>query len=146
MAWVQALWARGLLVSLCAVGMLSLSGCGGLKLVPVAGKVTLNGQPLSTGRVLFSPDSSKGNEAPVGCSGRLDSQGRFELRTAGTTGGEKGRGAPPGWYKVTLMDVTGKSDLEDKVDPKFFDASTTPWSVEVVANPAPDRYHFEVTP
>jgi hypothetical protein len=41
-------------------------GCGkdeADKFVPVAGKVTLDGKPLSVGSVSFRPDASKGNKS-----------------------------------------------------------------------------------
>jgi hypothetical protein len=133
-------------VSVCALGLLPLVGCGArVKTVSVSGKVSLNGQPLTTGRVIYAADASKGNTTDVGCVGRLDSQGRYTLSWAGRKTSEQGKGAPVGWYKVTLGNMTGKSALDDLVDPKYFDESTTPLSIEVVADPRPEQYDINLT-
>jgi hypothetical protein len=133
-----AIWACGLLI---------LSGCsGGLKKTSVSGKVTVNGQALTSGRVLFFPDAEKGNEARVGCAGRLDGEGSYELRTSGMKGSESGPGAPLGWYKVVLQDVQGKDEVERKVPGKYLDEKTTPLSIEVVADPPPGHYDIELKP
>jgi hypothetical protein len=128
----------------CAVGLLALAGCGGPKLVSVSGKVTVGGQPLTTGQVLFSPDPSKGNNARVACVGRLDDQGRFELSTAGVTGSERGKGAPLGWYKVTIRKQLNSTEMSPRINPDCFDESKTPLSVQVVASPQAGAYDFEV--
>src|SRR5215469_15494438 len=104
MAKDKARWERQVWTLLAAWGLLALAGCGGPKRVPVSGQMTLGDQPLTTGRVFFSPDVSKGNNARVACVGRLDDQGRYELYTTGITPSETGKGAPPGWYKVTIRE------------------------------------------
>ena len=60
-------------------------GCGGsgLELAPVAGVVTLDGQPVSEAGIMFQPaDASKGPPA----YGATDENGRFELITANQPG------------------------------------------------------------
>jgi len=86
---------------LCALGSVALAGCGGVNHVPVAGTVTLDGQPLDGAVITFAPDAAKGNTAPISCSGPV-TEGRYELRTTGTTRADSGSGVPPGWYKVTV--------------------------------------------
>jgi hypothetical protein len=80
---------------------ITLVGCGGVKRIPVAGTVTLDGQPLDDAIITFAPDAAKGNTAQISCSGPVK-EGRYELQTAGTTRADSGSGAPPGWYKVTV--------------------------------------------
>jgi hypothetical protein len=132
-------------VLLGAWGLLALTGCGGPKRLPVSGKVTLGGQPLTTGRVFFSPDVSRDNNARVACVGRIDDQGRYELHTTGITNTESGKGAPPGWYKVTIR-PQGSKDLDPRIKPIYLDESKTPLSIEVVARPSSGAYDLELTP
>jgi hypothetical protein len=123
---------------------LALAGCGGLHLVPVSGTVMMGGKPLPRGGVSFIPDASKGNTARVSCVGRINSQGRYELSTNGVKGSDSGKGAPLRWYKVTIL-TTLPGSPEIKVNAKYLDPVATPLSVEVVANPAPGAYDFDVT-
>src|SRR5690242_18436307 len=87
---------------LCLCGLLALAGCGGVRRVPVSGTVTVGDQPLKAGKIIFTPDGSKGNTLHVVCVGRLGPDGRYEISTGGVQGAENGKGAPTGWYKVTL--------------------------------------------
>jgi hypothetical protein len=126
--------------------LLALTGCGGLRLVPVSGKVTVGGKPLQTGRVCFVPDGSRGNNAQVACVGGIGKDGRYELNTAGAVGSEKGKGAPPGWYKVTLMNKTGSTALNSQVKAVYFDEIKTPLSKEVVAGAPAGHYDIDFKP
>lgn len=60
-----------------AVGFLWIAGCGGssLETAKVTGKVTLNGHPVSQGKIMFRP--AKGPLA----AGALGPGGRYELST-----------------------------------------------------------------
>jgi hypothetical protein len=136
------------LTGLLLAGLLGafLAGCSrGTGLVPVAGKVTLDGKALGTGTVTFHPDAAKGNKAPHLATGEIDGQGNYKLISDGK------EGVPPGWYKVT---VTAQEPADAKnpyavpksiVNPKFRDVKTSDLSVEVVRNPAPGVYDFSVT-
>jgi hypothetical protein len=140
----QPEWRQTAVRLIAACGLAFLGGCGGLKLVPVSGKVMLGDQPLTIGRVSFIPDGSKGNKAAVACVGHLDSKGQYELHTTGVKASERGKGAPLGWYKVTLLNTIGSPTLDGKVDRKYFDENKTPLSVEVVEDPSPGHYDFKV--
>lgn len=60
-----------------------LAGCGGSHLVPVSGKVTLDGQPLGDVTVTFQPQASgTGTEAGTGSFGATDTGGTFALRSS----------------------------------------------------------------
>lgn len=135
----------GILIAIaCAV----LAGCGAggdEKLTPVAGKVTVNGAPLTSGAVTFQPDAAKGNNTKHIPVGNLDAQGTYTLSSAATSG------APLGWYKVT---ITAQQPIDPQnpyappkylINPKFSDPSTSGLVVEVVAKPAPGAYDFQVT-
>lgn len=71
--------------------MLALSGCNSSDQVSVSGKVTLDGNPVSSGRVEFYPE--KGRPAV----GQIDAEGRYELST-----NEPGDGVLPGKYVVAI--------------------------------------------
>jgi hypothetical protein len=127
---------------LCASALLASAGCGGLKVVPVSGKVTIDKVPLKGGLVSFNADASKGNKANVMCVGRINSEGRYELTTNSVS--ETRKGAPLGWYKVTLK-TTLPGEAEIKVPGKYLDFEQTPLWIEVVADPKSGAYDLELT-
>src|SRR5207248_188574 len=90
------------LAILAALALTSVVGCGGVRHVPVAGTVTLDGQPLNGGWLAFSPDTAKGNTHRINCRSRIK-DGHYDLETNGVTRSESGSGVPLGWYKVTFM-------------------------------------------
>jgi hypothetical protein len=130
------------------LALLWLAGCGGgggEKLTPVAGKVTVQGAPLTTGGVSFHPDAQKGNRTQHIPVGSLDAQGNYTLMSAAR------EGAPLGWYKVT---VTAQEPIDLKnpyappkhlISPKFSDPGTSGLAVEVVERPAAGAYDFQVS-
>jgi hypothetical protein len=130
-----------------AFALTSLVGCGP-KRVPVAGTVTLDGQPLNEGQLVFTPDTAKGNTSRIVCSSWCK-DGRYDLETNGVTRSESGSGVPPGWYKVSwriLHEGGKKSQLTVvNVNSKFTDPEKTPLSVEVKDNPEPGSYDFKLT-
>jgi hypothetical protein len=79
------------------------TGCGksGRGLVPVEGKVTLDGSPVSGVYVFFDQPQAQRNVAYIG---QTDEQGHFELRQAG----ENNVGAAPGGYRVILSTAVTK--------------------------------------
>lgn len=124
-----------------------LAGCGGGdKPVPVAGRVTMGGNPLTKGHVVLVPDPDRGND-------RLDWP-MSEIRPDGTYAvGLRGEaGAVPGAYKVLVM--SSKNKEEQRVDwvpiwavhPRYTKPETTDLRIEVVPAPAPGAYDFEVAP
>src|SRR4051812_44767287 len=118
----------------CALVVVGLLGCQGHKadrLTPVAGKVSVDGAPLTSGAVTFMPDADKGNRSPHIPVGNLDGNGRYELSSATK------KGAPLGWYKVA---ITSQEPIDPKnpyappkplIHPKFGDAGTSGLAVEV---------------
>ena len=126
---------------LLALGVLAAAcGCSrqGEKLVPVAGKVTVNGKPLAAGAVSFRPDAERGNTSLHHPTGVI-ADGRFELFTL------RQRGAPPGWYKVlVLADENQKGGAIHPAMPRwathparpFLPASWLSWPRSILADSA----------
>lgn len=90
---------RASLAATLALAAFGSLGCGGEgpALVPVKGKVLLNGQPLTTGNVTTMPPSGRGAFGPI------QSDGTFEL----TSGREAG--ALVGLHKVAVVAVEGEA-------------------------------------
>lgn len=62
----------------------AVCGCGqnGNKIVPVSGKVTLDGEPLAGGVINFQPQAAaRSSTAGPGSSSRIDENGSFRLET-----------------------------------------------------------------
>jgi hypothetical protein len=79
-------------------------GCQG-DVVPVSGRVTLNGKPLAGAVITFQPHSQSGTRRPrtTGSVGRSDEQGRFALRVIEPDG----LGAAVGEHVVTISTANG---------------------------------------
>jgi hypothetical protein len=133
-----------------AVLILSLSyalmtGCSSKpaeKLVPVEGKVTFDGKPLTTGTVIFHPDSSRGNNSQEEPRGKVEADGSFKVST------RKGSpGAAPGWYKIAII-AQKKTDPKDPysiawITPqRLADPEKSGMALEVTETPAADAYHI----
>jgi len=90
---------------------LVFAGCGERlpETVPVSGRVTWQGKPLTSGRVVFHPQAIAEGLPRRPATGDLDAAGRFELTTF-----RNGDGAVPGSYRVCifsyLSDQTGAED------------------------------------
>jgi len=131
---------------LCAIAAL---GCGGTKLVPVEGVVSVKGKPADYakgGTITFHPDVDAGNKQPYPQLpiGTIDENGKYSLSTGGKPG------APPGAYKVTIR-VTAPSDPKDPYSkPKILtdlanaELSTTNLKKEVKADAPAGHYDFEL--
>jgi hypothetical protein len=141
LAWryvgVVALWG--------CVGMLGGCGESSSNLLPVSGKVTVDGQPLTTGSVSFRPE--KGSASSQEPGGEIDEDGTYRLFTAGK------EGAPPGRYRVLVVAVD-PNDLKKKfpygkrtsfVNAKYSNPKTTDLLVEVTAASKPGAYDLKLT-
>lgn len=126
-----------------------LVGCDsqqeGPKLVPVSGKIMVNGKPLPMVGVSFRPDKSKGNTSVYHPGGAADQNGRYELVAAAKPG------APPGWYNVVIFPNTpspGSSGVPKVTEPfnkKYSNPKTTDLSVEVKEGATPEAYNFQLS-
>ncbi|QDU77978.1 hypothetical protein Pan97_50570 [Bremerella volcania] len=82
-----------------------LVGCfGSDKIVPVSGRVTLDGEPLSGAVVGYEPIAQEGDlEAGYGSYARTDDDGRYTLRSLNNEDG-----ALVGQHRVSVSTVVGK--------------------------------------
>lgn len=80
------------LAMLCAISLFTL-GCGesGPKVVPVSGKVIIDGKPLSFGYIRFVPEQGRASDAQIA------SDGTFSLRYSAER-----MGAVPGVHRVEV--------------------------------------------
>jgi hypothetical protein len=106
--------------------LLALAGCADADrptLVPATGRVSMDGQPLTAGAIIFHP--GEGNpymkDKP---SSLLQLDGSFTMKTF-----PFGDGVSPGAYKVTLT-----PELATRIgEPAYSSPEQTPWSVHVPA-------------
>jgi hypothetical protein len=125
--------------------LLTLSACEADpvgKTVPVKGKVSVNGQALKTGSVVFWPDEGKGNKSAFTPTGQIQ-DGEYELNTKGKPG------APPGAYKVTVVsqtevDSTKPDTAKSMVPPNYNVKEKTPLEKEVTENAAAGAYDLVI--
>jgi hypothetical protein len=137
----QVLLAWGAALLLLAVVGCDKSGVG--RTLPVSGKVTVNGQPLSKGTLAFKPDDSKGNTLKIEPGGDIEN-GTYVLFTNGKPG------APPGWYKVVIVgtqeiDSTNPTAVKPMVAPVYSDPQKTTLLVEVTDSPKEGAYDFLIS-
>src|SRR5439155_14704181 len=118
---------RGRLPASVSAGLLVclLAGCGGPKVVPVIGTATLDGKPLAGFVVTFNPDADKGHEGRMDCSARLGGEGQYSITM--DDGFKQYKGAPPGWYKVTLW---SPDDKPITVNKRYTNIKTTDLNIE----------------
>lgn len=125
-------------------------GCGdGSGRVPVGGRVTYNGGPVTKGEVYFSPEAG----GKQGAQGPIDSSGYYKLGTLAP-----GDGAHPGKYKVSVISkgpdkpmspkMVGKVMPDDMhgsgdalVPKKYFSPETSGLTTEV---PGKSSYDFDL--
>jgi hypothetical protein len=128
--------------------VLALTGCNssGLgRVVPVQGKVTLNGAPLSSGSLVFKPDAAKGNNSTLQPASDIAADGTYNLFT------KEKPGAPLGWYKVGVV-AEGPASPTDPYAPRkslvaqrYNDPETSGVAIEVVTTPAAGAYDVKLT-
>jgi len=88
--------------------LLLLAGCGGdpYDIVPVSGRVTLDGDPVAEANVSFEP-IGEGDELALGPGsfGMTDAEGRYTLETV-----DRRRGAVVGEHRVTISTFRAAPD------------------------------------
>jgi hypothetical protein len=115
------------------VFLVVLAGCGGGgHRVPVRGKVTLNGKPISGGTVTFIP-TGETNEPPP--EGKIDAEGNYSITTRGS------EGAPLGTYRAIIEpdDKTTASLMA----PEYSNLKKSPLTVEVTDNKPAGGYDLK---
>ena len=128
------------LLCLLPCALLTFASCSQPR-YPVEGKVTLNGQPLKTGTVLFWSDVKAERSGLPRAEIRQD--GSYTLYSGGA------EGAPPGTYKVTvsaeeLPDSTKPEKPKLLVPKKYMQPDTTPLTVKVVQLPDKGAYDLKL--
>lgn len=108
--------------------LLSLPGCGA-RLYPVQGTVTVDGQPLTKGMVVF--ERAEGGE-PITARGEVRPDGSYRLSTH-----KPGDGVPPGVYRA-LVNPLDMSDVPDEQKDLPFDQKYTKFQTS--------ELRFEVKP
>jgi hypothetical protein len=135
-------------LALVAAAVVVASGCSdSVKLVPVTGKVTMNGRPLKNVKVAFHPDPDQKTTGPSS-TGVTDADGNFTLVCQDRNNAP---GAVVGFHRVIVSDLdvfgdvfVGRGDYrsEDPKGPKevpkfprfpatYSDLSNTPFKIEV---------------
>lgn len=81
-----------------------------LSTIPVEGKVTWKGQPLSSGDIAFHPTQlAEGSVNRIGI-GRLDAEGKFKISTV-----THGDGVQPGDYAIVIISSAGAARTVDPI-------------------------------
>jgi hypothetical protein len=103
-------------------------------LVPVEGRLTLNGEPLADATVSFAPVDLGSDKH--GASGVTDANGRFVLKT-----NIESVGIAPGDYKVVVI----KKDFATPLDKKIFDKKASSSSVEIDGQEVANIVNYKIT-
>jgi hypothetical protein len=124
------------LVALVALLVLPCWGCGSssgtpVSLIPVKGKVTYKGQPVSKGSIQFEPD---GYGRPA--TGELQADGTFELSTL-----KPGDGVVAGKHRISIAELD-KSLSKDRALKKYGSPVTSRLTAEV--NPEKTEFTFDL--
>jgi hypothetical protein len=130
-------WWQGklpwLLVGLTFVGGLMLprwhSGLTTTELIPVHGVVYFQDRPLSGCTIVFTPDTRRGQNGPIGMSA-IDDQGFFRIASDGQPG------VVPGYYSVTIA--------ANSLPPRYQDPTESGQTAEIRADlRAPLEFHLK---
>lgn len=117
-------------------------GCGSDRLttVPVSGTVTLDGRPVPSGKVVFTP------ERGPAATGAIESDGSFTLGTYGETDG-----ATLGPHRVAVIATESQGNTDDLdaprrwlIPPRYGDPSTSGLTFTVESN-GPNRFDLRLS-
>ena len=103
---------RALRLVIPLAALLLSGGCGGTAPAPgpatVRGKVTLNGQPVASGLVVFTPHPERGGRGKSAYA-ETGPDGSYSLQL------DKANAIPPGWYRVSLSPAPAPSGFPAKL-------------------------------
>ncbi len=123
---------------------IGVAGCGKsgpkVEFAKVHGAVLVNGHPQSNVQVLFTPDPEKGIGLPAFAGAVSDSEGNYALRYSYLN--KTGDGAPVGWSRVTLLDMSAANPKASAIPLNYGAATTTPLLFEV--KPGDNPINLEV--
>jgi hypothetical protein len=124
------------------------AGCGGgPTLHPVEGTVYLDGNPVQTGEtvtgyVVFHADPARGNTNMEDTKAEIGPDGRYTIYTRDK------KGAPPGWYFVTVdlarTNPKDPYDYKPMVSARYLDKAKSGLAFEVVSGPEAGRYDIRL--
>ncbi|MCA9127882.1 MAG: carboxypeptidase regulatory-like domain-containing protein [Planctomycetales bacterium] len=120
-------YSYSLLICVC---FLLLSGCGGVKLYPVSGTVTLDGKPTEGLLVAFA------GEGGMAATGTTDANGAYSLTSI------KGKGLPAGNYRVAITHVAVQENSGTQQQDDFATSSNSA-AYEQQAMGSPTAYKAE---
>jgi hypothetical protein len=130
-----------------AVVLAGLAGCGpsgSETLLPVEGQVRFDGKVLTRGTVVLHPDAARGNTTRHEPRGTIEGDGRYKVFT------HPHPGAPPGWYKVTVI-ATEPSDPRNPyslprslIPEKFGKPDSSGLTLEVRRGPPAGAYDLDL--
>jgi hypothetical protein len=135
---------RSLLLLALVVPLVGCAKDGVGPVVPVSGKVTVDGKPIPLGTVSFRPMAEKGNTSRQEPGGEIEEDGTYTLYTAGK------EGAPAGWWKV-IVSARDPIDPKDPYKPtksyvpdRYELLNKTDLQVEVAASSSPGAYDLKM--
>ena len=144
---ISSLHAYGFLVWTAAISI--GSGCSNPSqpgLIPVSGRVTLDGNRLPRGSVSFRPEEGRGGwDQPTGI---ISPDGQYVMFTNNQPG------APPGRYRVLLFASEAATATNGAAHPglpkslvpaRYHDPQRTPLRLEVTPSAQPGAYDLELT-
>jgi len=131
-------WCVLMSVSVAVIGC----GRGNPPGTPVKGKITIDGDPLPAGTVIFEPDAQKGNISKREFRAQIDptNPGAYELKSDGD-------GVSLGWYRVAVFAIESANRMTQPVwlaDRKYSDVKTSGLSVQIVVSPSDGAYDFDL--
>lgn len=126
-----------------AGALVFIAGCGdaGPTLVPVTGKVQVNGKILRTGTIAYLPEA--GDKSAKEAKSAIRDDGAYSLWT-----GEKA-GAAPGAYRVVVsaMEMTDSTQPPKRLVAQIYAAGdSTPLRKTVAANAPAGTYDLDLNP
>lgn len=145
--------SSGVVVAGAFVAFFTSAGCGGSsdapRLVPVSGRVLVDGEPVERLTVIFAPDNQKGTSGPASV-GATASDGSFTLTAPGNRSG-----AVAGFHRVTVTcpfdPSAGSSPTGEKeassgcaLPADYADPMRTPLLIEVTAASASSPVQIEI--
>jgi hypothetical protein len=133
-------------LALCLALAVMIAGCdssGVGRIVPVKGQVTYEGKPVTSGSLVFKPDSAKGNKSTFEPAATIGADGSYSLFV------KEQEGAPLGWYHVGVVaqEVNPNdpyAQAKSLIPARYNDAATSGLAVEVVEAPPPGAYDLKL--
>ena len=95
----------------------------------VQGTVLVGGRPQPNVQIQLTPDREKGIGLPAFAGAVSDDKGNYTLRYSYMN--KTGDGAPVGWSRVSLVDMSATSAKASAIPPIYTNPTTSPLLIEV---------------